>query len=68
MGAAIYLKGWAHAPGANPGHTVVSNGVKWVIGNAQARPRRRISRSMRREGLASHEHELRSLQHLLNPG
>jgi len=33
IGLEIYLQGWANAPGANPGNTIVSNGVEWVIGS-----------------------------------
>lgn len=32
IGLHLYLQGWAPAPGVNPGNTVVSNGLEWVIG------------------------------------
>jgi hypothetical protein len=32
VGIHVYLQGWAFAPGANPGHLVVSNGLDWRIG------------------------------------
>lgn len=32
IGAHVYLQGWAFAPGVNPGHTIVSNGLDWGIG------------------------------------
>jgi len=28
------LQGWAVAPGANAGNTIVSNGLEWGIGNS----------------------------------
>ena len=34
IGLHVYLQGWAYAPGVNPGHTIVSNGIEWAIGNA----------------------------------
>lgn len=33
IGVRLYLQGWGYAPGVNPGHTVVSNGLEWVVGN-----------------------------------
>jgi hypothetical protein len=33
IGLHLYLQGWAAAPGTNPGDTVVSNGLEWVVGN-----------------------------------
>jgi hypothetical protein len=33
IGLILYLQGWAPAPGANPGNTIVSNGVYWSVGN-----------------------------------
>jgi hypothetical protein len=32
IGLTVYLQGWAVAPGYNPGHTIVSNGIVWRIG------------------------------------
>jgi len=32
IGLHVYLQGWAHAPGANAGATIVSNGLEWTIG------------------------------------
>jgi hypothetical protein len=32
IGLRCFLQGWAYAPGVNPGHTIVSNGVEWDIG------------------------------------
>lgn len=34
IGLHVFLQGWAYAPGVNAGHTIVSNGVEWVIGNS----------------------------------
>jgi hypothetical protein len=34
IGLHVYLQGWAYAPGVNPGHTIVSNGIEWDIGNS----------------------------------
>jgi len=34
IGLQLYLQGWANAPGANAGNTIVSNGIEWVIGNS----------------------------------
>lgn len=34
IGLDLHLQGWAYAPGVNPGHTVVSNGLTWGIGNS----------------------------------
>jgi hypothetical protein len=34
IGLCIYLQAWAFAPSANPGHTVVSNGLEWMIGDS----------------------------------
>jgi hypothetical protein len=34
IGLHVYLQGWAYAPGVNPGHTIVSNGIDWGIGNS----------------------------------
>lgn len=34
IGLHIYLQAWAYAPGVNPGHTIVSNGIEWAIGNS----------------------------------
>lgn len=31
IGLRLYLQGWAFAPGANAGNTIVSNGVEWRI-------------------------------------
>jgi hypothetical protein len=33
IGLVVYLQGWAVAPSANAGNTIVSNGVDWLIGN-----------------------------------
>ncbi|HLQ38194.1 MAG TPA: hypothetical protein VK348_10350 [Planctomycetota bacterium] len=33
VGLQVYLQAWALAPGANPGNTVVSNGLDWFIGS-----------------------------------
>jgi hypothetical protein len=33
IGFVVYLQGWAVAPGANAGNTIVSNGAQWLIGN-----------------------------------
>jgi hypothetical protein len=32
IGLRCYLQGWAYAPGVNPGHTIVSNALDWLIG------------------------------------
>jgi hypothetical protein len=34
VGLHVYLQGWAPAPGANAGDTIVSNGIDWGIGNS----------------------------------
>ena len=34
LGTSLYLQGWTIAPGVNPGNTVTSNGLEWVIGNS----------------------------------
>jgi len=34
IGLHVYLQSWAFAPGGNPGQTIVSNGIEWVIGNS----------------------------------
>lgn len=33
IGVHVYLQGWAYAPGANSGNTIVSNGLDWGIGS-----------------------------------
>ena len=37
IGLEVYLQGWAVAPGVNPGNTIVSNGVHWIVGNTWPR-------------------------------
>jgi hypothetical protein len=32
LGLHVYLQGWADAPWANPGNTIVSNGLEWIVG------------------------------------
>lgn len=32
VGINLYLQAWALAPAANPGNTIVSNGVEWLVG------------------------------------
>ncbi len=34
IGLHLFLQGWAHAPGANVGNTVVSNAIEWGVGNS----------------------------------
>jgi hypothetical protein len=33
MGVHIYLQAYALAPGVNPLHIIISNGIDWVFGN-----------------------------------